>query len=183
MRTTLLIACVALRVLILPGDAQGRPVAVALTPRMHAVGVRSARRVISDASLQLALPRGWHGVVTYGGLGSDPFGVGELIVGNFPVPTTSSGCEGWAPRLSRHAVLLRIYDYGAIALGRTPAVRRLRLPAVRPVRDPAIRALATARERFRGRALIVDAVFGSRRPPTALLRRVGRILGSAGVAG
>jgi hypothetical protein len=170
MRASLLVLCVALGTLIHPGDARGRPAGV---PAPQPV------RAGSSGGVHLSLPPGWHAVVVHGGYGSSPFGVAELVVANFPVPRTARACESWSPRISRDQALLRVYDYGATALPGAKPARRLRLGVIQPTLDPAARGVSMARMRFHGDTVIVEAAFGARTPPAALLHRVDRLLGSA----
>jgi hypothetical protein len=136
-------------------------------------------RVISDGSLRIRLRRGWHGVVVSGGVGS---GVAELLVANFPLPSSDSACEALIPRLSGHQVVLRIYDYGHNPAPGVPSGARIRLGAPHPVRDRAMRsrAIAVSRTRFHGRLLAVEGIFGANHPATALLRQVRLLVGAVG---
>jgi len=133
--------------------------------------------------VHLSLLPGWHGAVVYGGSGSSPFGVAELVVANFPVPRTAGACESWSPRLSRAQALLRVYDYGAMALPGAKPAHRLRLGVIRPTHDLDSRGVSMARMRFHGDTVIVEGAFGARTPPAALRHRVDRLLDTATVGG
>lgn len=135
------------------------------------------RRAVGDAELRLSLPRSWHGDAAYGGLGADPFGVA-----NFRLPADTTGCEGLIPTLSRRQAIVRIYDYGSGVLAPpSPPAHVLRLNRIRPVHDWAMRSrgFSEARVNFHGHSLVVQGVFGARRPPAILLRAVRELLASA----
>jgi hypothetical protein len=165
-------------------EAFGRPLASPRIDQVRGIPASSAPRpgrVISDAGLRLPLPHRWHGVVVYGGIGSNPSAVGELVVANFRLPRTAAECEGLMPKLSRHEVLLRIYDYGRGTFAGAWRAGPLHLGRLRPVHDWAMRsrAIAVARIRFHSRFLVVQGVFGARSPAAMILRRVGWLLDGA----
>ena len=137
---------------------------------------------IAVAGLRLSLPPSWHADVAYGGLGADPFGVSEIIVANLRLPANANRCEGLIPTLSRRQVIVRIYDYGSGPLApSSPPAHAIRLNRIRSVHDWAmrIRGVSEARMHFHGDALVVQGVFGARRPPAIVLRAVRRLLASA----
>jgi hypothetical protein len=141
-------------------------------------GVRS----LAGAGLRLSLPRSWHADVAFGGLGADPFGVSEIILANLRLPADATGCEGLIPALSRRQVIVRIYDYGSGPLApRSPPAHVIRLTRIRRVHDRAMRSrgYSEARVHFHGDSLIVQGVFGARRPPAIVLRTVRLLLASA----
>jgi len=143
----------ALALTLFTPQAVGRPL-VQGSPR--------ARSIADTGGLRLPLPHRWHGVVVYGGIGANPLGVGELVVANFPISRTAVDCEH-LPRLSRHQVLLRIYDYGQGAEAGAWHEGSLRL----------------GRVRFHGRFVVVEGAFAARLPSAAVLRRVDRLLRGA----
>jgi hypothetical protein len=150
---------VALALTVSVPRAVGRPLAQGSTPR-------PARSIADTGGLRLPLPRRWHGVAVYGGIGSNPFGVGELVVANFHISRAAVECEHVLPQLTPRQVLLRVYDYGP----------GMEAGSWRPG------GLRLGRVRFHGRFVVVDGVFGARKAPPAILRRVDRLLHGASAA-
>jgi len=163
----------ALALTVAVPQAVGRPLAPPPVPR--------AGRTVADAGIRLPLPRRWHGLVVRGGIGSDPFGIGELVIANFRLPRSAGECESLVPKLAAHQALLRIYDYGPGPLGGAWRAGALRLGRLRPVHDRAMgsQAITVARIRFHGRFVVVDGAFGARSPSAAILGRVARLLNGA----
>jgi hypothetical protein len=186
MRLTILLAAAVLALAVDADPALARPVGVVQAGDRASSLSRGlapdGHRAIAAAGLRLSLPRRWHGDVAYGSLGADPFGVAEIIVANFRLPADTTGCEGPIPTLSRRRVVVRIYDYGSGVLGPpSPPSPVIRLTRIRPVHDSAMRSrgFSEARVRFHGHSLVVQGVFGARRPPASLLRAVRQLLASA----
>jgi hypothetical protein len=163
-------------------EAYARPLASVGFAR-DGVSVRSSTlvdHVISDGDVRIGLPHGWDGVVVHGGVGASASGVSEFVIANFRLPSNASACEALIPRLGRHQVMVRVFDYGPTPIRAVRSGERLRLGALRPVHDWAMRsrAMAVSRASFHGRRLAVQSVFGANHPAASVTRRVRLLLGA-----
>ncbi len=141
-----------------------------------------SRAAISDGSLVVPIPPGWHGSMDSGFLGAEPVPV--VIAANFALPESAAGCEGAIPKLTRRQAIIRVYDYGTNTLapaGRPAPV--LRPGPARAARDPLrrVRGFAQRRTRLAGRTLLVTVSYGALRPPAPTIRRVDRLLAAVRV--
>lgn len=141
-------------------------------------------RVVADNGLRIPLPQGWQGRVGAAGLTVRPLGLTEFIVANFRLPASASECEGHLP-LRRNQVVIRVYDYGVGSIGESwPVSGALGVGAVRSVVDPMSRhkrGYSQLRVRFRGRAIMVEVIFGRPRPAAPIRRQVRSVLAGTAI--
>lgn len=123
--------------------------------------------VVSDGILQVRLPPGWSGYVEPGSSGGRA--VAWIVFGDFPLPAGVATREG-APHVPPRRVAISVGDF--VATDRS--IHREPVASLRPPRSLLARG-AWWRVRFAGRAVAVNAVFGST-PDPALISRVRRVL-------
>jgi hypothetical protein len=126
-------------------------------------------RVVTDRILRVPLPAGWSGSVGPGRQGTHP--VAWILAASFALPAGAAGHEG-VPPVPRSKVLLAIGDF-------YPTARSARWPLVKSLRMPGrlIRSGRWWQVRYAGRALAIQATFGSR-PSRQLVSEVERVLAS-----
>jgi hypothetical protein len=152
--------------------ASSKLLAIAVSTAAALVAVPAATpgplpRAATDGVLRVPLMRGWTGAIDSGFQGSHP--VAWIDAGNFRFPLSAARHEG-GPTVPPGKLLIAIGDFVVSPSSRTwPSVEHLHLPA----RVHAQRVFA--RFRFKGRAVVVEAEFGSR-PDAPTVRLANRVL-------